>query len=72
MEEATFNILSSCIITLVLCLYTCLHVDIPEHGKTHWTHVLRRKALWVIPGLFAPELVSSFYVKCDMTKRLVR
>ncbi|KAF1843612.1 uncharacterized protein K460DRAFT_341965, partial [Cucurbitaria berberidis CBS 394.84] len=57
-ERGTLNILSTCLITLILCVYTCLHVDIPEHGKTPWTHVLKRKLFWLLPGIFAPEIVA--------------
>ncbi|KAH7341153.1 hypothetical protein BKA66DRAFT_44533 [Pyrenochaeta sp. MPI-SDFR-AT-0127] len=57
-ERGTLNILSTCLITLTLCVYTCLHVDIPEHGKTHWAQILKRKLLWLLPGIFAPEIVA--------------
>ncbi|THW34039.1 hypothetical protein D6D21_09758 [Aureobasidium pullulans] len=31
--RGTFGLLSSCITTLVLCVYTAVHLNIPEHGK---------------------------------------
>jgi hypothetical protein len=58
-ERGTLSILSSCIITLILCAYTSLHLNIPEHGKATWTHQFWRKTLWVVLGLGAPEVVST-------------
>ena len=57
-ERSTYDIVSTCIITLFLCAYTSLHVNIPEHGKTTWPHQLWRKMLWVLVGVVAPEIVS--------------
>lgn len=59
-ERSTYNILSTCILTLLLCAYTSLHLNIPEHGKSAWYQQLRKKALWVLVGIAAPELVSIF------------
>jgi len=58
-ERGTLNILSICIITLLLCAYTSLHLNIPQHGKTGWRHQIWRRTLWVVVGLGAPELVST-------------
>ncbi|KAH7094861.1 hypothetical protein FB567DRAFT_511241 [Paraphoma chrysanthemicola] len=57
-ERGTLNILSSCVITLLLCAYTSLHLDIPAHGKAGWRHQTWRRALWVLAGLLAPEVVA--------------
>jgi hypothetical protein len=65
-ERGTFNILSVCILTLVLCAYSSLHLDIPRHGRTHWTHHMWRKTSWVCVALVAPEYVSqSAYPPCN-------
>ncbi|KAK0735362.1 hypothetical protein B0T21DRAFT_367587, partial [Apiosordaria backusii] len=45
----------SCIITLLACVYTALHLNIPTHKGKFWT--LLSKAKWVFAGLIAPELV---------------
>lgn len=53
--RGTFDIISSCLITLALCLWTALHLNIPEHhgaSKQRW-----RKFGWLLIGLLAPELV---------------
>jgi hypothetical protein len=58
-ERGTLNILSICIITLLLCAYTSLHLDIPKYGKAGWIHQFWRRLLWVCVGLAAPEFVSN-------------
>jgi len=54
--RGTFGILKSCIITLLLCVYTVLHVNVQPEKATlfdrFWT-----KAKWVLVGTLAPELV---------------
>ncbi|KAH6619005.1 hypothetical protein C7974DRAFT_342103 [Boeremia exigua] len=58
-ERGTFGILSTCILTLLLCVYTSLHLNIPVHKVTHWSQkpwVL--KTFGVLVGLCAPELVA--------------
>ncbi|KAF2728140.1 hypothetical protein EJ04DRAFT_504545 [Polyplosphaeria fusca] len=67
-ERGTFNILSSCVLTLALCVWTALHLNIPEHGKVHqqtW-----RKCGWLAIGLFAPEFifVTAFYQKIESNR----
>ncbi|KAF1960307.1 hypothetical protein CC80DRAFT_359412, partial [Byssothecium circinans] len=57
--RGTYSILSSCLITMSLCLWTAIHLNIPEHRKTWWiTPQHWRKAKWLLIGLFAPEVVS--------------
>ncbi|RPB08409.1 hypothetical protein P167DRAFT_512310 [Morchella conica CCBAS932] len=53
--RGTMGLILSCLITLTLCVWTAIHLNInvdPSPGKK-----LRRKALWLFIGLFAPELV---------------
>lgn len=38
-------------------MYSTLHLNIPEYGKTHWFQLAKRKAGWLCVGLFAPEIV---------------
>lgn len=56
--RGTFSILSTCLITLSLCVYTSLHLNIPEHGKTYWGHQFWKRAWWVFLGVATPEFVS--------------
>ncbi|THY35378.1 hypothetical protein D6D01_01340 [Aureobasidium pullulans] len=55
-ERGTFSILSSCLTTLVLCVWTAVHLNIPKTGKEHLQKY--RKAGWLVLGLLAPELVA--------------
>ncbi|THY63009.1 hypothetical protein D6C97_03051 [Aureobasidium pullulans] len=55
-ERGTFSILSSCVTTLVLCVWTAVHLNIPKTGKEHLQKY--RKAGWLVLGLLAPELVA--------------
>ncbi|KAK4181547.1 hypothetical protein QBC36DRAFT_364454 [Triangularia setosa] len=53
--RGTASIFWSCIITLLACVYTALHLNIPTHNGKVW--ILLSKAKWVFAGLIAPELV---------------
>jgi len=53
--RGTYGLLSSCILTMVLCVWTAVHLNLPEHGKPN--EHLRRKFWWLMIGLFAPEAV---------------
>ena len=53
--RGTWSIISTCLITLTLCLWTALHLNIPEHNgdtRQRW-----RKVGWLLIGLLAPEMV---------------
>ena len=54
-ERGSFGVLSSCLTTIGLCVWTVVHLNIPEHGRSS-RHVWM-KALFLVLGLFAPELV---------------
>ena len=53
--RGTWDIISSCVITLCLCLWTALHLNIPEHRGS--TNQRWRKLGWLFIGLLAPEVV---------------
>jgi hypothetical protein len=53
--RGTTDILYSCVVTLVACIYTALHLNVPT--KSGLGHALRSKGKWVFIGLIAPELV---------------
>lgn len=68
-SRGSFNILSSCVVTLGLCIWSAVHLNIPKHDpspkRRKWNpkgwikakHL--HKAVWLIIGLLAPEMVSS-------------
>ncbi|CZR32441.1 uncharacterized protein FPRO_02011 [Fusarium proliferatum ET1] len=53
--RGTMTILWSCVITLIACLYTALHLNVP--GDTKALPMFREKFKWVVIGLVAPEVV---------------
>jgi len=57
LRRGTFGLLSSCLITMGLCVWTSVHLNLPEPGKRN--RQFWRKALWLVYGLFAPELVRT-------------
>ncbi|KAI5857960.1 hypothetical protein BZA05DRAFT_110858 [Tricharina praecox] len=58
--RGTIGLLLSCVLTLGLCVWTAVHLNVDpcaSHSQLFW-----RKCLWVVIGLFSPEivLVSSY------------
>ena len=54
--RGTWSILSVCVVTTSLCVWTAVHPNLPAIGQQYsqaW-----RKLYWVVIGLFAPELVA--------------
>lgn len=54
--RGTSDILSTCLITLGLCLWSALHLSIPQHGKS--SQQKWYKCGWLVLGLLAPEMVA--------------
>ena len=48
--------LYSCTFTLLLFVYTALHLNIPPPGQGK-VRLLLKKAIWFLVGLVAPEIV---------------
>lgn len=61
-SRGTFDILSTCIITMLLCVWTAVHLNVPPPGS-FWEPKLR-KIRWLILALLAPEMVAytAWYV----------
>ena len=55
-ERGTWQILYSCLFTLLLCVYTAIHLNVPHKDDTAFRFWLR-KLKWVVIAVFAPELV---------------
>ena len=54
--RGTFSIVSSCLLTLSLCVYTAVHLNVPRQNQTEFQGWLRT-ARWVAFGILAPEMV---------------
>ena len=73
--RGTFTIASSCVLTLSLCVYTAIHLNIRPYRKTElqsWIETTK----WVVFGILAPELVVFVawrqYVSAMTLDRVVR
>lgn len=60
--RGTFDILSTCLITMLLCVWTAVHLNISPPGA-FWSPKLRKLG-WLILALLAPEIVAytAWYV----------
>ncbi|TGO58084.1 hypothetical protein BOTNAR_0188g00170 [Botryotinia narcissicola] len=73
--RGTWSLLYSCVGTLVACVYTAIHLNIPptcEKAYFGWV----RKAKWVMIALLAPEIVAytafeQYYLCRKFLKKLV-
>ncbi|KAK3505191.1 hypothetical protein B0T13DRAFT_31169 [Neurospora crassa] len=55
--RGTFSILSVCLVTLGLCVWTAIHLNVPEHGEPGWKQLMR-KIGWLMLSLLSPEIVA--------------
>ena len=55
-QRGAFDITWSCIVTLFLCAYTSIHLNVPSHRERFW-RVCLRVFLWTLATIIAPELV---------------
>lgn len=53
--RGTWGLLSSCVLTIALCAWVALHLNVPENGTANKQWL--RKTKWLIIGLTAPEMV---------------
>jgi len=61
-KRSTFDFLSTCILTLIVCIWTAVHLNIPSRHerKSGFLGMVKRswgRLKWMIIGLLAPELV---------------
>ena len=73
--RGTFTIASSCVLTLSLCVYTAIHLNVRPYRKTElqsWIETIK----WVVFGILAPELVVFVawrqYVSAMALDRIVK
>ncbi|KAL9123716.1 MAG: hypothetical protein Q9217_006880 [Psora testacea] len=55
-SRGTWSLLTTSLITIGLCAWTALHLNVPEHGKANRQWL--RKTKWLLMGLVAPEMVA--------------
>ncbi|KAK7943071.1 uncharacterized protein PG986_012184 [Apiospora aurea] len=54
--RGTLSLLFSCLLTLGLCVWSAVHLNLPRHGETD-LEFMYRNLKWSILGIFGPELV---------------
>jgi hypothetical protein len=57
--RGTFDIIWSCLATLLICVWVMLHLNVPAKEDTTWTLFLR-KIRWLGLTILAPELLMLF------------
>jgi hypothetical protein len=55
-QRGTCDILYSCVVTITLCIFTVLHLNIPAYREKHWKQY-RRKFKWMFIAIIVPEFV---------------
>jgi hypothetical protein len=55
-QRGTISLLLTCLVTMFLCVWSALHLNIP--ARTQWRARAGRRATWLLFALLAPELVS--------------
>ncbi|KAF6823200.1 hypothetical protein CMUS01_10802 [Colletotrichum musicola] len=56
--RGTFGLLCSCVLTLTICVWTALHLNVPAARSTVRSRGIER-IKWVLYGIFAPEIVVA-------------
>ena len=54
--RGTISLVMSCLLTLLLCVWQALHLNVPRRGETAWEKIVTN-ILWITVGIYAPELV---------------
>ncbi|GAW17372.1 hypothetical protein ANO14919_068290 [Xylariales sp. No.14919] len=70
--RSTSNLLWTSLLTLSLCVYTVIHVNIPPPGSKKW-RLYGRKALWVLAAILTPDFaVYTAYEQLETARQLKR
>ena len=69
--RGTWEILVDCVLTLTICVWSALHLNVPTADSTLTQRNLRRTR-WILFGIFAPELVVSTAFAQYLTAKWLR
>ncbi|KAH7152567.1 hypothetical protein EDB81DRAFT_647346 [Dactylonectria macrodidyma] len=77
--RGTWSILSSCIITILFCIWSAVQLNVPPYNEAkfiHVTHTTWKRMGMLLLGLLAPELVTATawlvlhsYILCPLNAR---
>ena len=71
-NRGTWSLLYSCVFTLVLCVWTAIHLNVPSYHESQLGQWLR-KLKWVLLAIIAPKF--GVYTACELyfeAKQLIR
>ncbi|KAH6642959.1 hypothetical protein C7974DRAFT_113330 [Boeremia exigua] len=57
-ERGTWDLIVSCVLTLMICVWSALHLNVPTTQSRLMDRNVRRLR-WILLGIFAPEVVVS-------------
>ncbi|KAI1264465.1 hypothetical protein F5Y18DRAFT_390565 [Xylariaceae sp. FL1019] len=57
--RGSFDIIWSCLVTIFICTYSLLCLNVPAPNDS-FLHVVRRRTKWMIIAILAPEIVLTF------------
>ena len=70
-NRGTWSLLYSCAFTLVLCVWTAIHLNVPSYQESLISQWLR-KLKWVLLAIIAPELgVYTAFEQYEQAKELI-
>ncbi|TGO19359.1 hypothetical protein BPAE_0343g00040 [Botrytis paeoniae] len=73
--RGTWSILYGCVCTLIACIYTAIHLNIPPDGESKFADYMM-KVKWILIALFAAEIVvytafEQYYLGGKFLKNLL-
>lgn len=69
--RGTWDLIISCVLTLMICVWSALHLNVPtKQSKLRERNI--RRVRWVLLGIFAPEVVVSTAFAQYLTARWLR
>jgi hypothetical protein len=69
--RSTSDLLWTCVLTLTICIYTVIHINVPLPNETGWAYSLR-KIKWGLSALLAPEIVLAAALQQWATARMLK
>jgi hypothetical protein len=69
--RSTASLLWTCVLTLSICVFTVIHINVPLSSETQFSHFLR-KIKWVIFAILAPELALATALQQWSTARALK